>query len=116
MNKKHLVIASVMICLGVGSSFASVGNYSAETSVVRWMGNIFSSFYTNFVSPVDGARCGFYPTCSQYGKLSVRKYGFIKGCVMACDRLERCHYCAYFGGYTVENGRLKDLPEENNYW
>ena len=106
----------MMICLGVGNSFAFSWNDSDESSVIRWMGKIFSSFYTNCVSPVDGARCGFYPTCSRYSKLSIKKYGFVKGCVMTFDRIERCHYCAYYGGYTIEKGRFIDKPEENNYW
>lgn len=106
----------MVICLGVGNICASEGDAPAESSVIKWMGKILSNFYSNYVSPVDGARCGFYPTCSQYSKLSVKQYGFFKGYVMSCDRLERCHYCAYYGGYPVEHGRLKDLPEENNYW
>lgn len=36
--------------------------------------------------------CRFEPTCSNYAILALKKYGFIKGWIMACQRLKRCKY------------------------
>lgn len=44
-------------------------------------------FFQTFVSPVDGDRCGMYPTCSTYSRQSIKKYGAIKGFIMTADRL-----------------------------
>ncbi|HKS17088.1 MAG TPA: membrane protein insertion efficiency factor YidD [Planctomycetota bacterium] len=37
-----------------------------------------------------GARCRFTPSCSQYGRLAIRKYGFLKGGAKTLARLARC--------------------------
>ncbi len=38
-----------------------------------------------------GARCRFWPSCSEYAKLSVRRYGVLAGGHKAVARLCRCH-------------------------
>ena len=35
--------------------------------------------------------CKFYPTCSEYSKQAVAKYGVIKGILMTINRLIKCH-------------------------
>lgn len=37
-----------------------------------------------------GARCRYTPSCSQYGRLALRKYGFLKGGAKTVARLARC--------------------------
>ncbi len=46
-------------------------------------------FHQNVLSPVDGPRSHFRPTSSRYMMLSMKRYGFIKGYIMGCDRLLR---------------------------
>ena len=48
-------------------------------------------FYQKRISPHFKARCRFYPTCSEYAVLAVRKYGFLKGIVKAAYRILRCN-------------------------
>lgn len=48
-------------------------------------------FYQIFISPFLGANCRYTPTCSQYGKEAVLKYGPFKGGWMAIRRILRCH-------------------------
>jgi len=36
-------------------------------------------------------QCKFRPTCSEYSYQAVRKYGALKGGLMALKRLFRCH-------------------------
>ena len=46
---------------------------------------------------VRGA-CRFSPTCSEYMKQAVLKYGFIKGMGMGTRRLIKCHpYSKHYG-------------------
>lgn len=43
--------------------------------------------YRNVISPVDGTRCGMYPTCSAFATEAIRKHGFLLGGMLAADRL-----------------------------
>ena len=47
--------------------------------------------YQKIISPLLGANCRFYPTCSQYALEAIEKYGFFKGGWMALRRILRCH-------------------------
>ena len=47
------------------------------------------SFYQSFLSPTTGKRSSFRPTSSRYMQLAIKRYGFLKGFIMGCDRLLR---------------------------
>ena len=47
--------------------------------------------YRRFVSPLLGARCRFYPSCSAYALEAVRVHGAARGGWLAARRLSRCH-------------------------
>jgi len=49
------------------------------------------TFYQKFISPLKPAACRFYPSCSEYAKESIIKYGFLKGAGRAVLRVVRCH-------------------------
>ncbi len=44
------------------------------------------------------AHCRFYPTCSEYTRQAIEKYGFLKGGWLGVKRICRCHP-ANEGGY-----------------
>ena len=46
--------------------------------------------YKAMVSPFLPPACRFEPTCSEYAKQAVEKYGTIKGSWMAVKRILRC--------------------------
>ncbi|MDR1510084.1 MAG: membrane protein insertion efficiency factor YidD [Synergistaceae bacterium] len=46
--------------------------------------------YRRFISPLLGANCRFYPTCSQYALEAFQRYGFLKGAILTARRLARC--------------------------
>jgi uncharacterized protein len=48
-------------------------------------------FYKSFISSQDQISCGFTPSCSEYGLISVKKLGPIKGMLNTFDRLQRCN-------------------------
>ncbi len=52
------------------------------------------------VRPLLGPRgvCRFTPTCSQYARAAVAKYGWFKGGWLAVKRLGKCHPW-HAGGY-----------------
>lgn len=57
------------------------------------------SFYQKAISPYKGgACCRFIPTCSQYAKEALEKYGAFKGSCLAIRRLLKCHPL-HKGGY-----------------
>ena len=43
------------------------------------------------ISSLTPPRCRFYPTCSEYMKEAVIKYGVIKGVWLGLKRICRCH-------------------------
>src|SRR3989344_1309880 len=47
--------------------------------------------YQRRVSPLLKPACIFYPTCSEYMKLAVEKYGAGKGTRLGLLRILRCH-------------------------
>ncbi len=54
--------------------------------------------YRKFISPLIGARCRFYPTCSAYSIEALEKYGFFKGTYLSVKRILRCNPFSK-GGY-----------------
>lgn len=66
--------------------------------------------YKYLVSSQDGNKCNFYPTCSEYGMMSVKKHFFIIGIFDTFDRLARCNgnHDAY--EYDEERDTYIDLP------
>ena len=43
------------------------------------------------VSKYTPARCRFYPTCSEYTRQAIEKYGLLKGGWLGVKRIVRCH-------------------------
>jgi uncharacterized protein len=47
--------------------------------------------YAYIISPLTGAKCRFYPTCSTYAQGCLDQHGVIKGLFLTAHRLLRCH-------------------------
>lgn len=47
--------------------------------------------YQRFVSPVLGANCRFYPSCSSYAREAIEKHGVLRGGWLGIKRLCHCH-------------------------
>ncbi len=47
--------------------------------------------YKLLVSPMLPSACRFYPTCSEYTRQAVERYGAARGMWMGLKRLSRCH-------------------------
>jgi putative membrane protein insertion efficiency factor len=48
-------------------------------------------FYQRFISPATPPSCRFLPTCSEYARQAVEKYGAARGSLLAAKRLSKCH-------------------------
>ena len=47
--------------------------------------------YKYLLSPLLGNNCRFLPTCSEYTKDSILKFGLFKGCWLGLKRILKCH-------------------------
>ena len=66
-------------------------------------------FFQEYISPADGPRCQFSPTCSAYGHQAIHRHGPWLGVLMTADRLMRCGYLTDPEDYRhLPNGRLID--------
>jgi putative membrane protein insertion efficiency factor len=60
--------------------------------------------YQIAISPMFGARCRFYPSCSSYTHTAVQRFGVMHGTWLGVRRLCRCHpFC---------NGGYDPVPDE----
>ena len=48
-------------------------------------------FYQFFISPNLTSHCRFYPSCSEYTYLAIKKYGAIKGSLKGIKRILKCN-------------------------
>ena len=55
-------------------------------------------FYKAWISPWLPSACRFEPTCSDYMRLAVERYGALRGIWLGVKRLLRCHPL-HAGGY-----------------
>lgn len=73
---------------------------------IRW--------FQAYVSPTDGPRCQFAPTCSSFGYAALRDHGPWHGILMTADRLLRCSYLTDPRAYPRRlDGRLVDPVVSN---
>ncbi|MDP2664161.1 MAG: membrane protein insertion efficiency factor YidD [bacterium] len=47
--------------------------------------------YQLLVSPLLWKHCRFYPSCSDYARLAIKRYGLISGLKKGFWRITRCH-------------------------
>jgi putative membrane protein insertion efficiency factor len=47
--------------------------------------------YQKYISPLFGRRCVFYPSCSEYTILAIKKHGFLRGWLKGLNRIRKCH-------------------------
>ena len=65
------------------------------------VGIFLIKIYKNFFSPIfhfHGINCKYYPTCSEYCKQAIEKYGLLKGAFLGFIRVLKCNPLSK-GGY-----------------
>lgn len=75
-------------------------------------------FYQHFLSHQWGQSCAYYPSCSNYGLLAIRKHGALVGSMMTFDRLQHEADEARTAPPILTGGQIKiyDPLENNDYW
>jgi putative membrane protein insertion efficiency factor len=59
-------------------------------------------FYQQWISPMFGARCKYFPSCSSYAVSAIEAYG-LRGIAMSAWRLVRCNPWSHGGvDYAVK--------------
>lgn len=74
---------------------------------VRWVLTAVITCYRNFVSPMFGPRCKYYPSCSAYALQAVDVHGAAKGSALASWRLLRCN--------PFSKGGFDPVPEQGRW-
>jgi len=110
------------ILLGLLASCAASGDVMTESG--KGLNPLLAivQFYhgpLDHLSAVKQGECPMYPSCSEYSKQALEKYGFFVGAMIAADRLMRC------GGDEMKlvprilvDGKWKyyDPLEQNTSW
>lgn len=68
---------------------------------MKKIGLTLINFYQKHISVfffAKGIRCKYYPTCSEYTKQAIEKYGLFKGSFLGFKRILRCNPFSK-GGY-----------------
>ena len=67
------------------------GRDAQHLSPAGWLLVGLLTVYRQFISPLLGPRCRFYPSCSAYALEAVQLHGALRGSWLAVRRLSRCH-------------------------
>lgn len=67
--------------------------------------------YQNSISRQFSANCLYHPSCSDFSKRAISKYGFIKGILLSTDRLTRCNKIA---GTDIHPITLNDSSQKSH--
>jgi putative membrane protein insertion efficiency factor len=70
--------------------------------------------YQRLISPAIPRRCKYEPTCSRYAVEAVRRYGILRGLVLAGWRLLRCNPWSHGGYDPVEAQRVFRVGNETD--
>ncbi len=63
----------------------------ALCELLKWLLMLPILFYQRCISPFTPPSCRFTPTCSEYARQALAKYGPFKGTWLAVRRILRCH-------------------------
>jgi uncharacterized protein len=93
--------------MGSASSAPSpAGSTRPLTRALRAVATAPIVVYQRVVSPAIPRRCKYEPTCSRYAVEAIRRYGILRGLVLAGWRLLRCNPWSYGGYDPVEAQRV----------
>lgn len=75
--------------------------------LLSWVFIVGIRGYQRFISPLFGASCRYYPSCSAYALGAVRTHGAIKGLILSVWRLLRCN--------PWSAGGIDHVPEQGSW-
>ena len=90
---------------------ASLHSETEQTkSTVKIFINNLYKIWSKYITPYDGPKCSFYPTCSTYAIQAINKHGIIRGEIVASDRITRCNWGA------ADKYKIKRFGETNRIY
>jgi putative membrane protein insertion efficiency factor len=57
----------------------------------RALGMAIVTFYQTTISPMLPPSCRYRPTCSEYTRIAIERYGLLRGVWLGLKRILRCH-------------------------
>jgi uncharacterized protein len=95
------------------SRAAAPGPPGAAARIVRAIATAPIVVYQRLISPAIPRRCKYEPTCSRYAVEAIRRYGILRGLVLAGWRLLRCNPWSHGGYDPVEAQRVFRIGSDN---
>lgn len=65
--------------------------------IVKKIALFLINVYKTAISPLFPSCCRFIPTCSEYAKQAIERFGVIKGSKLALKRISRCRPHSDYG-------------------
>jgi hypothetical protein len=89
-----------------------------KEGALKWIASAPVHFYQRFLGPHWGRRCSYYPSCSSYALMAIRKHDALVGLIMTFDRLQHESNEARYSPLFQTDGetRVYDPLENNDYW
>ncbi len=81
----------------------------------RTVCNMLYAAYKCTLSLVTPPACRFQPTCSEYARVAVIRFGFLRGGWLTLKRLLRCHPFHRRFGYDPVPQNEQDVKEGGQY-
>ncbi|MGO4699766.1 membrane protein insertion efficiency factor YidD [Dyella sp. 2RAB6] len=78
--------------------------FRQRKTVVTRLLLLLLSLYKRLLSPLLGPRCRFHPSCSDYARIAVARFGPLRGTLLAGWRLLRCQ--------PLCDGGMDPVPEQ----
>lgn len=120
---KQYAVVLLLSLLVMASCAASPDHESASFQVSSdALHEELLNVYTGPMNHLNGVRrgvCPMHPSCSEYSRQAIARYGFAKGWIMTVDRLTRCGRDELrWAPQVMVNGERKayDPVEENDFW
>jgi putative membrane protein insertion efficiency factor len=67
--------------------------------MLRWLMLRILGWYQLCLRPVFFSACRYSPSCSEYAKQAILKYGALKGSLLAAKRVFSCHPLSHRSNY-----------------
>jgi len=71
--------------------------------IFKWFALLMLRGYKRYISPLLGNRCRFYPSCSDYSRQAIERFGLYRGGILTLKRVCRCH--------PFNDGGIDQVPE-----
>ena len=68
------------------------------SKILIWIIDFYKRNISTFLK-TKGVECKYYPTCSEYSKQAIKKYGALKGSFLSIKRIIKCNPFSK-GGYN----------------